>query len=748
MPSPCAITGCAVQRLALALTLLSSTALAQRPANGQDRDSSKAILAREKAHEIAATRVVGSYPNALDRLPGSASLVTAAALSAVQPFSATDMLRALPGVHVQEEEGAGLRTNVGIRGLDPDRSRTLLVLEDGVPVALAPYGEPELYYSPPIERMERLEVVKGSGSILFGPQTVGGVLNYVTWEVPREASGDVRAEGGSGGVEYLRVRYGGGSDAARAGFTAFQKRADDLNGLRLTASDATAKFGVRVGENQFGLKISLYDESSNATYVGLTDSLYRATPHAHPAPDDRLRLNRYALTATHDRALGAMISVHTAAYAYQTTRNWQRRDYVYNATGNGLVFRNTTGNRNRAFEVAGIEPRLRALWTMGGRANELEVGARAHVERARDQFIRGGTATSRTGNIEDDELRTGVAVAAFAQNRFFLTERWHISPGVRLEWFDHERNILRTRVRRSTGSTSTRLPEDVDLTAASHVAEVIPGIGTAWTPREGVSVFAGAHRGFAPPRTKDALIYSDATLAAGAQVPDLVPLQLDAESSWNYEAGTRLAPRPYLSLEITAFALDFSNQIITPSLSAGSVSQARLANQGKTRHRGLEGAMSLDMGLISKGRAPFVVGGSATLVHAVFAGNRFMQSPAGDTVNIGGNALPYAPGARANVFLSIGTAAHSLRADAIHVGAQFTDNFETVAGSRNGRTGRIPAYRMLDLAGRYRISARHDVTLVASVKNVSDASYIVSRRPEGIKAGLPRLLRIGVSAGL
>ena len=175
-----------------------------------------------------------------------------------------------------------------------------------------PYGEPELYYSPPIERMERLEVVKGSGSILFGPQTVGGVLNYVTWEVPREASGDVRAEGGTGGVQYLRVRYGGGSDAARAGVTAFQKRADDLNGLRLTASDATAKFGVRVGENQFGLKISLYDESSNATYVGLTDSLYRATPHAHPAPDDRLRLNRYAFTATHDRALGAMISLHTA----------------------------------------------------------------------------------------------------------------------------------------------------------------------------------------------------------------------------------------------------------------------------------------------------------------------------------------------------------------------------------------------------------------------------------------------------
>ena len=250
-----------------------------------------------------------------------------------------------------------------------------------------------------------------------------------------------------------------------------------------------------------------------------------------------------------------MVSMHTAAYAYQTTRNWQRQDYVYNATGNGLVFRNTTGNRDRAFEVAGIEPRLRAIWTMGGRASELEMGARAHVEHARDQFVRGGTATSRTGNIEDDELRTGIAMSAFAQNRFYLTERWHITPGVRLERFDHERNILRTRVRRIAGAVTTRLPEDVDLVASSHVAEVIPGIGTAWTPREGMSLFAGAHRGFAPPRTKDALIYADATVPSGAQVPDLIPLQLDAERSWNYEAGVRLAPRPAISFEITTFAL-------------------------------------------------------------------------------------------------------------------------------------------------------------------------------------------------
>lgn len=65
-------------------------------------------------------------------------------------------------MHLVDEEGAGLRMNLSIRGTDPDRSRSVLVLEDGIPVALAPYGEPELYYTPSMDRMSGVEVVKAA----------------------------------------------------------------------------------------------------------------------------------------------------------------------------------------------------------------------------------------------------------------------------------------------------------------------------------------------------------------------------------------------------------------------------------------------------------------------------------------------------------------------------------------------------------------------------------------------------------
>src|SRR5687768_14935607 len=99
----------------------------------EDEVAEVTLRVAEAPVEIVGVEVVGSRADALSRLPGSAAVMTASELHALQPLSANDALRTLPGVHVQDEEGVGLRANVGIRGLDPDRSRTLLVLEDGVP---------------------------------------------------------------------------------------------------------------------------------------------------------------------------------------------------------------------------------------------------------------------------------------------------------------------------------------------------------------------------------------------------------------------------------------------------------------------------------------------------------------------------------------------------------------------------------------------------------------------------------------
>lgn len=699
------------------------------------------------AVSLVGIEVVGAPSDALERLPGSAAVVTGEELKLRQPVSGGEVLRSLAGVHVQEEEGAGLRANVGVRGLDPDRSRTLLVLEDGVPVALAPYGEPEMYYTPPIDRMERLELVKGSGSILFGPQTIGGVLNYVTAEPPAHAAGSALLQVGSHRSRLAHLGYGGTWRSIRGSIGVLDKGARDVMGLHYDVRDVTAKFGATTRLGDLGLKASIYDESSNATYVGLTEAMYRADPWQHPAPDDRLQIRRQAVTASHEVAFGTTGRLRTNLYAYHTVRDWRRQDYGFTFDSSAHVFPGTTGNRNREFHVIGLEPRLRVTWITGSVAGEFEAGLRAHYERARDQHINGLTPTASDGEVRDDEVRHGRALALFAQNRFFVTDHLYVTPGVRLERFSYDRNVLRTRIRRQGTDGSTRAPEDVDLGGSDGLTELIPGVGAAWTPSPRATVFAGVHRGFAPPRVKDALVFSDPRLGSGEQVPQLVTLRLDAERSVNYELGARLTPLPFLSLEATGFLLDFTNQIIAPSLSAGAVADVQLANQGATRHRGAEGAVMLDIGKALEQPFGLVARLSATHVDAVFSRDRFMRRGS-DTVNVRGNRLPYAPRLTSSGSLTF-SGAHGieLRTDYTHVGEQFSDNFETTEASPSGLVGLIPAHSVWDVSGRVRLPRVARATVTVSVKNLFGATYVASRRPEGIKPGLPRSAFVGLNVG-
>src|SRR3970040_2168543 len=166
--------------------------LADSPKNKQD-DEKKSSSAQPdtliKTYDFPQIDVIGRTPAIINRIPGSETLISPSLMVNTQPLTGNEVLRKVIGVHVVDEEGIGLRTNIGIRGLDPDRSRTVLMLEDGVPIALAPYGEPEMYYTPAIDRMKSIEVLKGSGSILFGPQTIGGVINYITPSIPGRTGG-------------------------------------------------------------------------------------------------------------------------------------------------------------------------------------------------------------------------------------------------------------------------------------------------------------------------------------------------------------------------------------------------------------------------------------------------------------------------------------------------------------------------------------------------------------------------------
>lgn len=690
-----------------------------------------------KSFELPQVDIIGRRLGLINRIPGSIFKIGEEKLRMINPMSGNEVFKRVAGINIVDEEGLGLRLNLGIRGLDPDRSRSVLVLEDGIPVSIAPYGEPELYYTPPIDKMSGVEILKGSGSILFGPQTIAGVVNYLTTDPPFKSTTSVTLKGGGYGIFFGKLGYGTTHGNVGIQLNVFRKQGDNIGVLKYRISDVNTKFKISFSnKSTLGVKVSVYDEVSNSTYVGITQTMYNKGEYYPKIPEnDNLDLRRYTASVTHNFEISKNSSISTTVYGYTTDRIWRRQDFtrtrISNATkiwgdtsvsGGALYMRNTTAIRDRRFMVAGVEPRLFVRYNIGKINNELDMGVRYHYERAYERRINGSKPDVESGSLVSDEIRTGNAFSGFAQNRFFLNKNLTVTPGVRLESFFFERNILRNNSR------------DTILMASSNNFQIIPGMGVSYFLNKKFNVFCGVHRGYAPPRIKDAIsIIGNVT-------------ELDAELSWNYELGLRANISSSLYFELTGYMLDFSNQVIPVSVSSGGPGSG-LINGGKTKHMGFETSFAFDFGKLMKTRYNIILSSNATFGSSKYNSDRFITQISGvDTTrtNVKDNDLPYAPKINLTSSLEVLTPfGFGLLFTGNFVDKQFTNELNSIQPSNDGLTGVIPSRFVMDLTARYTLQ-KFNSSVYFSIKNLADERYIASRRPQGIKVGMPRIITAGV----
>lgn len=110
-----------------------------------------------------------------------------------------EALNRIPGVNAPENNGTGshdMAMNFGIRGLNPRLASRSTILMDGIPVPFAPYGQPQLSLAPvSLGNMDAVDVVRGGGAVRYGPQSVGGVVNFVTRAIPKDFGIEAGMEG-------------------------------------------------------------------------------------------------------------------------------------------------------------------------------------------------------------------------------------------------------------------------------------------------------------------------------------------------------------------------------------------------------------------------------------------------------------------------------------------------------------------------------------------------------------------------
>jgi Fe(3+) dicitrate transport protein len=733
--------------------LMAGAALLAAPALAADADA---------ANEAELITVTAGRADTLD-IGGAVNVLDTEVLERFSYSDVNRVLRQVPGVLIQEEDGFGLRPNIGIRGSGTDRSARIAVMEDGVLIAPAPYAAPAAYYFPRLARMQAVEVAKGPAAIKYGPQTVGGALNLFSTPLPEGPAGKLhgradlfagdfgtqRALGSVGGWAGL----GGGLEVGALveglyehsdGFKVID--AGGETGYRI--SDMVAKLGLRStdGAHSLVFKYQRYDERSDETYLGLTLDDLRATPDRryNASHLDQINVAHETFQITHSWAVSPAVRVVTTAYRNDTSRSWYKLNDIRNTANTGwtsiagvladpaaapIQFAELVGapgftgragslrvrDNNRVYQSTGIQSALAADFRTGDVAHSLEASARYHEDSEdrfqqddRYQMVDGRLVLSSAGAPGTQDNRLGAARAwSFYVQDTITAGNLIIVPGLR-----HE-NIRLTQTRWALGDTARITPTAI---AASTISVWSPGLSVTWKASDELRLIAGAHRGFSSP-------------APGSNLP--------AETSWNYEAGFRLAGGNS-RVEVIGFLNDYGNLLGTCTASTGG--GCELGDQfsgGAVQVKGIEASASTQLGnLASQGfEVPFSV--IYTFTDSAFR-TSFVSSygPWGNVV--AGDQLPFIP--EHQLTLNAGLRLERFRFNAT---MNIVSAAREVAGSGAIPAGeRIDPRALVDLSASYALVDR--IELFANINNLFNRRYNVAFNPDGARPGAPRMAMAGV----
>lgn len=702
-------------------------AAAEEPARGVESPVEKIQVTEKRSPDVV---VIGQRPNLL-RIPGSGATIEADQLERSRVLTVNEALRTIPGAFPRDEEGMGMRPNIGFRGMNPTRSSKVLLLEDGIPLAFAPYGDNATYFHPPVERYSRIEVLKGASQVRFGPHTVGGVINYITPSAPEDFGGQATIAAGTRGYVEADATLGGpllGGRALAHGQIKESDGARDNTSIRMNDVFAKGEWDI-AADQTLTARLSRYAEDSQITYSGLTLAEFRADPYANPFANDRFEAERWGGALSHGWFIDDATTLKTTLYGSYFTRDWWRQssnsaqrpnDATDGACGGMANLNTTCGNegRLRDYVTAGVETRLGIVHELFGVPAKTETGLRYHIEDQHRRQWNGDTPFARTpgvganAGVRENNDRNIRAASTFVTTQLEFG-RFIVEPGVRFEHIAFER---RNRLNGAAGET------ELDI--------VIPSLGLIYELDPKAVIYAGAHRGFSPPRVED--IISNTT---GATV------DLAAEESINWELGVRGDIAKGIFADLAYFRMDFANQIVPASVAGGS--GAALTSAGETLHQGAElllRASARDAGVLERDDI-YARTAITYLWDARFQGRRFSTV---DGSLVTGNRLPYAP-----EFLfsaAIGYEWNDLvtaEVETQYTGAMFTDDLETVATTADGQRGRIKSALIWNATVNVEIPDT-PLTAYVSVKNAFDEVYVVDQT-RGMLPGAPRMVQVGVS---
>lgn len=635
--------------------------------------------------------------NSVKRYAGARTVVKKEEIENSGAANISDVMRRIPGVQVSDNSGSAgsaISLNVGVRGLAGRYSPRSTILLDGIPMANAPYGQPQLSFAPvSLNNIESVDVVRGGGAVRYGPQNVGGIINFKTRSIPTTpgAVGDVsirQNDYSKGGSNTQYSAFAGNQLENGFGFAVLysgMSGSDWRVGSDEKVNDVAFKFRYELSPTSeiYG-KVSYYDVTSR-TPGGLTVAQYNANPFQNTRPTDYWSGDRTGFD------LGYINTI-------SDTQEFEIRTYYNDSSRQSTLInaaRTNIDHQPRTYQTFGIEPRYTQRFNIGNTTNDVTVGYRYIRERGDDtrytQTIATNAITPVTlfGNSTD-------AHAVYIDDKIAFGA-WRITPGIR---FEHINSVRQDKYTNANFEVTNN--------------KALPSLNVAYLLMQDLTLFANYGTSFGVVQNTQLN-----TMTAGNP--------LTPELAKTIEAGARWQAKGF-SAEVTAFNIRFDNQIAQVLGSSPAV----FRNLGKTDHKGLETAIDYTFDKTGP-LAGFNAYANYTYTRAILkSGDDF------------GKNVPFYSRNTDTVGLGYVTGPWGFNLSSTHQSSQYADEPNTVVESANGANGLIPGFRLWNVQANWKSKDKKGLQILAGVNNLTDKRYFTRTTDGnlGKLVGAPRMAYI------
>ncbi|CAM3344049.1 TonB-dependent receptor domain-containing protein [Aquirufa ecclesiirivi] len=630
--------------------------------------------------------------------------------------NARQVFSRVAGLNIWENDGAGLQLSIGGRGLDPNRTSNFNVRQNGYDISADALGYPESYYTPPIEAVGRIQIVRGAASLQYGTQ-FGGLINFVMKKPVQDKKLELVARQSAGSFGFYNAFTSvSGTQNKLSYYTFFQyKRAD---GWRANSDFESYNFYADV-DYRFSDKTSVGIDITHMNYLahqpgGLTEAMFAENPRQTNRERNWFKVN-WNLWAVHlDHKFNPQNEVNLRLFglsAYRKSVGFRpnRVASVDDNSERDLI----TGD----FSNWGAEARYLKRYFIGEKLIVFLAGSRFY--HGFNHSIQGLGSKGKSADFDFINTKEGIAndykfpnnnTSLFFENIFYLSDKFSITPGLRWEY-------IHTRADGFYGNIQFDLAGNIisaTRTNESRTNErsfVLGGVGFSYKPKAHLEAYSNVSQNYR------SITFSDMRIANPSSVID--PDMKD-EKGYSVDLGLRTYETTIYNFDISAFYLNYNNRIGEVQFyDANNRVLRRRSNIGQAVIMGIESYGEVD---VLRWALPEEQESSAV----IFANLAFIQSEykASQIAGIVGKQVEFVPNVNMKTGLRIGNKKWKASFQYTYLSDQYTEATNAKDGGVSAVVGLIPAYNIMDAGISYQFSR---FKIEGNINNLANSMYFTRR---------------------